>query len=65
MTVTTCRPPTVYALMDDKVLHAAIADLELKVEQLGYCRRPVAPALRRAYEDALLQARAEVERRRC
>jgi len=54
---------SVYRLMDDRALAVAVADLEQKIEQLGYARGPVAGNVRASYEDALHQARAELHRR--
>lgn len=63
MTANTARL-SVYALMDDKALGLAIADLQTKVDQMQYARGPVAGRMRDAYTDALDAARAEAERRR-
>ena len=56
-------PLGVYALMDDEQLTAAIASLERTVANLQFARGPLAPGIRAGYEDALLAARRELERR--
>lgn len=55
--------PTIYRLMEDHVLAAAIADLQRVLEQLRYARGPVAPALERCYRDSLDAAEREAARR--
>lgn len=55
---------SVYRLMSDQVLAVAVADLEVKVEQMQFARGPVASKMQNAYIDALLAARAECARRR-
>jgi len=54
---------TVYRLMDDRQLEAAVAELEVKLAQLGFACGPVPRAVQEAYTDALDQARAELQRR--
>lgn len=53
---------SVYRLMPDEVLREAIRSLERTCSRLSFC---VADGLRAAYQDALCQALAEQERRRC
>lgn len=55
--------PNVYRLMDDRMLRAAVADLERQASQLDYLREPAPAAVRAGIEDALLRARIEIERR--
>lgn len=59
----TAERQSIYRLMSNEALAAAIVDLEHYVAQLEFSRGPVAPALRAAYTDALDCARAEAERR--
>jgi hypothetical protein len=65
MTTATAARLSIYALMDERALAFAIADLEAKVEQMNHARGPVASKFRAAFEDALAAARAEWARRRC
>ena len=65
MTATTTERLSVYQLMDDRQLAAAIEDLETKLAQLKFCRGPLSGKLLDGYTDARDAAREEQERRRC
>lgn len=56
--------PTIYSLMTDQQLTAALVQLERQVSQLAFLREPAPAAVLSGLVDALDRARLEADRRR-